>query len=125
MAGLALAGFVSPYSKQEVEAALASGDTAILEDANVEHVATLNAEEWDAYRVVRAMATQWSRGLEGIATGLRYEALPIVSGTLGIEIDEPRFQVLRFLEATMIEKWAEARKANAPPKRSTRSRGRR
>jgi hypothetical protein len=60
-------------------------------------------EHWEAVRVFLAMTTQWRRvGMDAVAVGLDYAALPAVCQALGVTLDEDRLGVLRVLEAEAV-----------------------
>lgn len=67
-------------------------------------------ENWDAMRIFLAMGTQWRRaGWVGVATGLDYAALPVVSAALDVPAGGDLFARLRILEGAALAAMAEAR----------------
>ena len=65
-------------------------------------------ENWDAMRVFLGMETQWRRaGMAGVAVGLDYAALPVVTGALGVALDEDLLARLRILEGAAVKALAE------------------
>lgn len=67
-------------------------------------------DEGRAVRLFQAMATQWNRSVMGtaglgggiissMATGLRYEALPVVAAALDLVVDRQIFADLQLIEA--------------------------
>jgi hypothetical protein len=77
-------------------------------------------DEGRAVRLFEGLATQWnwstmtvSNGLGGISvpmrTGLRYEALPVVAGALGLAVDRQVLADLQLIEQTALSTMAAAR----------------
>ena len=92
-----------------------SGDVEVLDAATGDHVGHLDKTEWQSFCVVRGMATQWNRGFSGTAMGLRYEALPVVAGSMDVPLDKAHMETIRLLEAKMIGHWAKRDKETTPP----------
>lgn len=62
------------------------------------------AENWEAMTVWLAMGTQWRvAGLTGLPIGLDYAALPVVTGALGLRLDEGLLARLRVMEDTAVQ----------------------
>lgn len=77
-------------------------------------------DEGRAARLFEGLATQWNwgtmtvtSGLGGVSvpmrTGLRYEALPVVAGALGLAVDRQTFADLQLIEQTVLATLAAAR----------------
>ncbi len=63
-------------------------------------------DEGRAVRLFQGLATQWSYSVVGavgvisrMATGLRYEAIPVVAAALGLTVDRQMFADLQLIEA--------------------------
>ena len=55
-------------------------------------------------RLMLACATQWRTGPCGV-TGLDYNALFLVAGALGVNVDEKVLNGIRLLEGLSLERW--------------------
>ncbi len=60
-----------------------------------------------------ACRTQWRMGFGG-ATGLDYNAVFLVAGARGIEMDGPMLDKICLMEDMMLERWG--KEADKPPK---------
>jgi len=69
-------------------------------------------ENWPAFRVFLAMATQWRyAGMSGVPTGLDYAALPMVLRSLRLKPGADMLDRLRIMEAEALDVFqAEARR---------------
>lgn len=63
-------------------------------------------EHWDDKELFVAMSTQWRVGASG-ATGLDYNALPVVARAMRIKLTPARFDAVRIMENEAIEVFRE------------------
>lgn len=73
------------------------------------------SENWSTFELFVAMGTQWAIGMGGatglvVATGLRYEALPVLAGAMGIRLGRRRMAALQEMERAALQAMSEQRK---------------
>lgn len=78
---------------------------------------TIEPENAAAVRLFLALQTQWiiniASGIGGAImhrSGLRYEAVPVAAGALGVLLNEETFTALRILEAHALNFFAERKR---------------
>ena len=64
---------------------------------------------WPTFELFVAMGTQWSVGMGG-ATGLRYEALPVLASSMRIRLSRRRMAGLQAMERAALAVMSERKK---------------
>lgn len=66
-------------------------------------------DNWPSFELFVAMGTQWQVGMGG-ATGLRYEALPVLAGAMGLRLGRKRMAALQEMERAALKVMSDQRK---------------